>query len=52
VFGRFSDGCTSAYWKQGNMAYMGQNWDVSEIQSEGNEAGSLIIPTVGGRPTP
>ncbi|CAI7649109.1 unnamed protein product [Penicillium manginii] len=32
VFGNFSDGCTSAYWKQGNVAYMGQNWDWVEDQ--------------------
>lgn len=29
VFGRFSDGCTSAYCQGRDFAYMGQNWDVS-----------------------
>ena len=31
VFGRFSDGCTSLYCGDEEYAYMGQNWDVSQL---------------------
>ncbi|KAJ5233381.1 uncharacterized protein N7469_005147, partial [Penicillium citrinum] len=34
VFGRFSDGCTSVYWKENEQVYIGQNWDWVQQQQE------------------